>query len=533
MVLQTPLTKTDGWTLLILLLVGLKFTYGLEQALDITLYDESTYLWQGATLPSRGFDQAKYDLLYAPLYTLWYYLLSLLATTRIDLYYLNYQLMTILPSCLIYLLLRSLSRSVLLSVVVSWLFLTSTVSLETVPKVSHFALLLMLMVLVITSHLQSSLVATLVAANGALLISYTRPEYFLTFLLLSLLLVTRLVFEYRQLKTIDQLTLVKFTLSVIFAILLFLSFGSPLGGDRSIWAFQQHFAVNWVSWTDNRELNPWFDAYHIFSLNFGEAKSIWQALLNNPGAFLKHLSYNAYYLGTALSDVWFSPLLFAKDTVSKTVAVLFVISLSVFYRARIYRHILKYKWFLILSSSYLLSALVAIILIYPRVHYLLIPGVLIAIIAIILLTDSVLEKPPMTWQLLPYMLVAMLMFTPSPFIKNLGTPAHANLEVIRFMTALNIQKPINMLEIQGGYCYYLSNNCQWVTVFEKDVNFKQFLANKQINMILVTAALNSDTKFRDDQEWRSFLKDFPTFGFTLLVIPKTKDQLLIHTSLLH
>jgi hypothetical protein len=409
--------------------------------------------------------------------------------------------------------------------------------METVPKVSHFALLMMLLVLVITSHLQSSLVATLVATNGALLISYTRPEYFLTFLLLSLLLVTRLAFEYRQFEKFDQITFVKLALGVIFAILLFLCFGSPLGGDRSIWAFQQHFAVNWVSWTDNRELNPWFDAYYIFSLNFGDAKSIWQALMNNPGAFLKHLSYNAYYLVTALSDVWFSPLFFAKDTVSKTVAVLLVISLSVLYRARIYHNIFKYKWFLILSSFYLLSALVSVILIYPRVHYLLIPGVLIAIIAVILLTESVLEKPPVITQLLSYTL-ALLVFTPlgftsSPPMKDWGTQTHANLEVIRFMSSLNIQKPIKMLEIQGGYCYYLSNNCQWVTVFEKDVNFKQFLANKQINMIVVTAALNSDTKFRDDQEWRSFLKDFQNFGFTALVIPKTKDKLLIHTSLLH
>jgi hypothetical protein len=185
----------------------------------------------------------------------------------------------------------------------------------------------------------------------------------------------------------------------------------------------------------------------------------------------------------------------------------------------------------------LLSALVSVILIYPRVHYLLIPGVLIAIIAVILLTESVLEKPPVITQLLSYTL-ALLVFTPlgftsSPPMKDWGTQTHANLEVIRFMSSLNIQKPIKMLEIQGGYCYYLSNNCQWVTVFEKDVNFKQFLANKQINMIVVTAALNSDTKFRDDQEWRSFLKDFQNFGFTALVIPKTKDKLLIHTSLLH
>ena len=82
----------DFAVLMIILLVGWVYTFEIESVLDIALYDETSYLYRGLLIPN-GFPSAEA----APLYALWYYLLSLLQHDAIDLYFLNYKLMTVLP----------------------------------------------------------------------------------------------------------------------------------------------------------------------------------------------------------------------------------------------------------------------------------------------------------------------------------------------------------------------------------------------------------------------------------------------------
>jgi len=84
----------DGIIALLLFLIGWIYTFGIEQFLDIGLYDESYYLYRGVSIPTQGFPQAQS----APIYAAWYYLLSLFQHDRVALYYLNYKGMTIVPA---------------------------------------------------------------------------------------------------------------------------------------------------------------------------------------------------------------------------------------------------------------------------------------------------------------------------------------------------------------------------------------------------------------------------------------------------
>ena len=108
----------DWFVIFILFVSGWKYIYGLEKILDIGLYDESNYLYSGVKLFSNGFPDAES----APLYTIWYYLLSLLQPDIIELYFLNYKILTVLPPILLYILLRKQKVQIIPSVIISSFF---------------------------------------------------------------------------------------------------------------------------------------------------------------------------------------------------------------------------------------------------------------------------------------------------------------------------------------------------------------------------------------------------------------------------
>ena len=266
------------------LIAGLKFTSGLENAVGVALYDESNYLDWGVKLRSRGFPPANW----APLYAIWYSFISLFEPDRINLYYLNYRLMTILPPILAYLLLRRNRVPIEISFLVSWFLLVFPANANDSPIVSHFALIVILSTFIAISRIQSLLWTSLFASIGALLASYVRPEYFLTYFLSSLLVIFACIREYKKL---DRHYLGSFVAYGLLSGLLLAVLGLPLSGNRSMLAFGQHFSLNWVSWSDS-SLNPWTNWQEIVSQNFGSAHSILEAFVENPSAFLRHIYFN-------------------------------------------------------------------------------------------------------------------------------------------------------------------------------------------------------------------------------------------------
>src|SRR5215207_7444138 len=163
-------STADGLAILFLLLAGLKFTYRLPSILDIDLSDEGAYLYRGVKLVQDGVPLAEN----APLYSAWYYVLSLLQPDRIALYYLNYKALTVLPPILVFLLLRRYGLSTLASVIISGLFLISAANLPVLPKPSHFALIIILLSPIAATYTKHDTSAILLMSIGTLLCSYAR-----------------------------------------------------------------------------------------------------------------------------------------------------------------------------------------------------------------------------------------------------------------------------------------------------------------------------------------------------------------------
>src|SRR5918998_5127030 len=240
-------STADGLAILFLLLAGLKFTYWLPLISDISMPDETYYLIRGVKLVQDGVPLAE-D---APLYSAWYYVLSLLQPDRVTLYYLNYQAVTVLPPIFIFFLLRRYGLSTLAGMIISGLFLISAVNFPLMPKASHFALIIILLSLIAATYTKRDTSAILLVCIGALLCSYVRPEFFLTYLLILMLYIMVVVTSRREIRIWRELLGLSAVLSVS-ALLLYV-FGWPAfsssSGGRSFVAFGQHFSLNWVHWS--------------------------------------------------------------------------------------------------------------------------------------------------------------------------------------------------------------------------------------------------------------------------------------------
>src|SRR5215217_7110820 len=182
-------STADGLAILFLLLAGLKFTYRLPSILDITLRDESIYLYSGVKMVQEGVPSPEF----APLYSAWYYVLSLLQPDEVALYYLNLKAVTVLPPILVFFLLRRYGLSTLAGVIISGLFLISTANLPVSPKPNHFALIIILFSLNAATYIKRDTLAILLVSIGTLVCSYVRPEFFLTYLLILMLYVVVVV----------------------------------------------------------------------------------------------------------------------------------------------------------------------------------------------------------------------------------------------------------------------------------------------------------------------------------------------------
>jgi hypothetical protein len=512
--------KADLLVILIILLAGLKYTFMLEKGLDISLYDEASYLYGGIKLPVEGLPRTDY----APLYAIWYFIISLIEPNKVNLFYLNIKLMTILPPVLVYILLRKNRVSIPVSSTISWFFLLSRANGYTWPKVSHFALLVILIILILVTR-RSLLWTSLYASLGALVVSYIRPEFFMAYLLSLLLFILTAVLGKQE-----RIRLPSLLWYLLVTIILLGVFGLPVSADRSIIAFGQHFSRNWVSWTGSN-LNPWTNWAEIVAQNFGTADNVLSAFINNPSIFLKHILYNLLELIRNASTL-ILPTFFPKGKISFYIAALSIIGLCIAKRSTIRNNFREYKNIIMFMGLFILPGLVSTIIIQPRNHYLLLPCVLTAVFLAIMVDSNEHENKQANYTSLLFLGLLAISFTPYFADRIRSDRPGPNLASIRFIQSLSIEDPVNLLEVEGGYHYYLDNNFHRVAEYEKKSDFFYFMEEKKINMIMVSDSLVEDSRFRDDTEWLFFLENYSTFEYTQMDVPYTGRILLIRNDLL-
>jgi hypothetical protein len=187
---------------------------------------------------------------------------------------------------------------------------------------------------------------------------------------------------------------------------------------------------------------------------------------------------------------------------------------------------------LLLFFCFIITSFASIFIIFPRAHYLLLPGVLIIIGTAILIVGNEDKQEVIDYKKL--LLLGLILVAATPHVSYyLGTRANRPvLETITFIKALQIEKEVNILEAEGGYNIYLGDNFQRVAEYEKDKSCSSFLKDRKINMVVVTGTLKGDSRFREDEECRYFLVNYMELGYIQFDIPKTDRKLLVDKQLL-
>ena len=114
-----------------------------------------------------------------------------------------------------------------------------------------------------------------------------------------------------------------------------------------------------------------------------------------------------------------------------------------------------------------------------------------------------------------YVLVAILFYLAVPSLQKTYTNNIflENRSIIDQMRALNINKPVDILEMEGGFSTYLGDNYTWYEAYDKNISFNKMLVEKNINMIVVSDKLLDNLKYSEDAEWQQFLGNFEKYGF--------------------
>ncbi len=537
---------TVGWHQLfylgILAIACFKIVYAAPQVWDILFYDESIYLHQGLNF--------NWGMIFKDgfVYRLWYLLLSLIAGDAVNLYYVNYILLIWLNPFLIYFVLRKLQIERFYCSLFGLLFLISNVNVTSWPFITRFALALILGTLILMMRAQTMKSKFYIVLGGLFLLVYTRPEYILSWLLFSLIAVMYLIFRY--LKTRKQVMLVAVMVTVICSGFIFI-IKSPAQTRRSMMAFGQHYALNLYK-QGKITINPNTNWKKILKEDFQTDDSLMSAFMSNPKAMVNHMIANVKVIPYQMMQHFF-PFGIRTGFIKKA---LLVILCLLFVLQMVFVFVKKWKqkslWgedkneaiFDLISLIIMLPLLISIVFIYPREHYLLILMALICMLA-------AKHIPPLSDKMVPVplkyaVMVIILFFIPwyatstiglmPGKVDNIHNKQCTNLRriaVIRSIVANPVYKfktdsPPRLLSAGGSMEPYV-HGLQHVSEQAKKGPFMEFMAQENINMILLNPGLMNDNRFAGDKEFKEFVASLPNDHWRRIKLPGCNESLAVKT----
>jgi hypothetical protein len=533
--------KYDLVLLFFLFIIGVKYINGVSTYTDIALYDESLYLYNGINLFKNTFP----DINLGPLYSIYYYILSIFQHDAIKLYYLNYAVLTAMMPILSYIYFRMFDIYKLPAFFLSIILLVSHSNYLMTPKVTLFALYLIFFATVFIKHsnkIEYQLVFTCVSF---FIISFVRPEFMVS--LISMLLIftmisLRYVFKYKKYAHL-KMCLVLFTLSIIAYLTMD---GLPMlnkgATQRSFLAFAQHYAVNSVNFNKSKiKLNPMTDHEIIVRQSFGEAKTVKQAFINNPKEFFNHIKRNiivfpfCFYFMIGCQHNLILPGHFSywlNISIIIMILICYTIKLSKLSYQNFVLFMTNFKKNSILLLLFMFIAtipsIISALLIAPDFRYLL--PLLVLILTIIGIIISCITIEPT--KLIPYFFCILFIFI-VPCLSHYQPKQYLETKyIIQTIQNLQLSTPIQILDIDGGYSMYQTPNYHWVLPLIKDTDFDKFLLNEKINMIVVSDCLINNSKFKTDKKWLEFLSNYNSYGFSRIDIPNSDKFILIQNLLM-
>lgn len=521
-----------------------KLGRGVEGVLDLGLWDEADYLHRAQLLPVRGLPDPEWG----PLYSVWYFALSRVWPDPVDLYYGNARLLLLLTTVAGYVFLRRVGARPWLALAGAAAYLLSMAP-HVLPRPTLLALGVILAALIAASRLRAPGTASACVGLGLLVASFARPEYFLSFLLMSALLGGQLARSVWKARARWPRAAGLGAAYGLAALALVAVMGNPFGNtsNRRFYAFCQHFADNYVRRT-GFPVNPWGQCDVVIRTVFGDVDTLSEAARANPRELLAHLGQNLrrYPLESlkmfAAGYGGVSPLPGRGPWRREEVGHLLLLALAVglplvtlalngrrlagaLGRPRVVR-------VLVVACAVLLPVALSGVLIQPRQHYLVLQGLMA--IAVLAALASAVERRAKRLEarlarasgalVLSAMMAGMLVLSvPDLVARQGGTTSRGReqLRRVRALRALGLEArvapgdTIHVLDAQGGLSVYLGAPYHRVPTWTKraDESLSDLLRRQRIDLVLLDGRLREDPLFAQDPELEAFYSEPGAFGY--------------------
>jgi len=509
--------------LLVLLIVHLKFTFNLSAVSDIVLADESGVIARSIDFSVKNLRGDGW------LYILWYKLLDVFSGNLLELYFINNIVLIGLNSYFIYLILLKSKVHRLISLISAVVFMISTINADIWPFVTRLALASILLTYYISMFFQKREEVLLVWNIGAFFTMYIRPEFTITFYAITLVNLWFLIVAHiKTWRNNKKILFYKKHVMMFCLIAGIVVFGSPMKGSRSILAFGQHFSINYTAWT-GQNINPWTNWEAIMNKTFKTTSSISEAFRNNSVAFLRHLNMNRKNLFSNL-------LLHLRPTgvsteyskkMYKAFARLFVVLALIVLVLHFGRMVKSKRFdfsdtinrFILLIIFFMPPVFFSAILIYPRLHYVIMLIGLLFILTILLINPLLpsIRFRQKKYHIIAEIIIIILIVYSVPF-KVSGEPGfklkHAkyiqekeptNVQIINTLSKIKWNENTVLLSMRPGLPVFLNPEVKHIFGGEKTLAFDEYMHKNKITAILVTEDLLTNVRFKDDDAFLKFI----------------------------
>ncbi|TDB63804.1 hypothetical protein [Arundinibacter roseus] len=514
-------------------LVGLGLfvlNYNLLDRLDIISDDDDLYFMFGMDYLKgkyRGPDDGA-------LYCLWQLAIQLMTNDAAQTFYVNWILMTILPTIGFYAVMRSMKVNMWVSVWVALCYTFSLMNFPLTPKLTHFTIAILLGGMIVVRRVDDLQKKLFWGAVTIFVASYVRPEMYvgLWVMLAWLAWISYTRKNYR-------LLLIMLAITVVSGLLV----GTPIReNDRSFWTFKHHFSINYVSWYPEIGLSPWNHFNEITTQVFGhKLTSPMDAFLTDPALVMRHFFFNVGNLAketfTYLHEMFVVQLsqMFRFPHRGLVLVAVFLIVLALIDYKRSWKTIrtaLKENAVLgAILFVFLIPSLLSTTIIYPRPHYILYHFLLyVPLIGLLVSSIKFRKIGSLTQNFTLGIAVLNLLFI-SIFLypkvreasKDLPTPNRA---FALMLQGLDIKQDVRLLGGDAPFTYprYVSPN--WKDFFYFDIhrpeNFARFVQEKDINCIIINKKMND--YFAGDSTYQAFRQSPESLDF--IKIKQTSEHLI-------
>lgn len=498
---------------------------------DVPLCDELIYL----TSPSVSTE-------WGPLYALWYKIILFILPDRVTALYFNHLALALLFAGALYTFTYYLSLPAEYGFLIAIAaILTGIIAVDI--RVGLLAMIVLILTFIAVVRLRSVHAKWFAAAAGVLITAYIRPEFWLTFLLLAVIL---LVVLWRASRT-PILHRIGYALGLggLFVVGA-LSFGIiEIESKRSWVAFGQHFAANAVIWSGSN-LDPWTDWRQITQQTFGNADSIGTAAINNPRALIAHVAVNSFFMPLYLLRLLITPaLLIAIGGVLASWGISNVVIGRPRLRPTAMTSWLKQRWYEGRSScaaNYIamiciflcaLPVTIAAIVIWPSVRHLSFILTLMSL-ALLIVWQPALARLPATTTTRAILWSAIGLaglWLGGFYLYQQARPNQPNLNTIRAIQSLDIEQDINALPA-CALTQMAGANVREIAV-DPTQSLPHVLRDQAVQLVITgDSRIDNRHPYRNDPVWPDFIANPERYGFVRIPIPHTTRNLLVAKTLL-